>query len=337
MIYFKLFANCIPVQGAKKSIICDLQHRIPHPIPNDLYDILKSYPDKSLDEIKNEFDHDNRETIDEYFAYLESKNLGFWCNNPDLFPSLNFNWEHPSLITNTIIDTDRYSNHSYDQLFSQLEDLGCKAIQFRFYDFYDVEALDHILDLLYTSTVVSLEIIMKYDAAISYDRLLSLAKKHKRVGSILLHSAAENKILSQTEDSVWIQMTKKVFNDASHCGKIDPKFFVCSLSMFTEGQKHNTCLNKKICIDNKGQIKNCPSMDTSYGTFPEVSLLDVIFQRDFQELWTINKDQIKVCRDCEYRYNCTDCRVFITDSKDIYSKPSKCHYDPYIGEWKEAL
>lgn len=39
------------------------------------------------------------------------------------------------------------------------------------------------------------------------------------------------------------------------------------------------------------------------------------------------KDDIHICKMCEFRYMCFDCRVYITDINDIYSKPLKCKYD----------
>lgn len=42
-----------------------------------------------------------------------------------------------------------------------------------------------------------------------------------------------------------------------------------------------------------------------------------------------------VCKDCEFRYICTDCRAYVEDPDDILSKPLKCGYNPYTGEWSE--
>ncbi|MDR2057516.1 MAG: hypothetical protein LBP83_04405, partial [Dysgonamonadaceae bacterium] len=39
------------------------------------------------------------------------------------------------------------------------------------------------------------------------------------------------------------------------------------------------------------------------------------------------------CKDCEFRYICTDCRAYLQDSNDIYSQPAKCNYNPYIAKW----
>lgn len=75
-------------------------------------------------------------------------------------------------------------------------------------------------------------------------------------------------------------------------------------------------------------------MKKSYGNIKTNNLKSILGQRDLQELWTINKDEIKICKDCEYRYCCTDCRVFTDDVNDKYSRPSSCTYNPYQGLWK---
>ncbi len=37
----------------------------------------------------------------------------------------------------------------------------------------------------------------------------------------------------------------------------------------------------------------------------------------------------------EFRYICTDYRAYVEDPEDILSKPLKCGYNPYTGEWSE--
>ena len=74
-------------------------------------------------------------------------------------------------------------------------------------------------------------------------------------------------------------------------------------------------------------------MKTSYGAISDTSLLDVVQQDPFKGYWNITKDAIEGCRDCEYRYVCTDCRAYTTDEENLYAKPLKCKYDPYTGVW----
>jgi SPASM domain peptide maturase of grasp-with-spasm system len=118
-----------------------------------------------------------------------------------------------------------------------------------------------------------------------------------------------------------------------YCGAISQYNFSSTLETFTESQKHNTCLNRKISIDVNGKIKNCPSMTKSYGNIKDTTLAEALEKPGFKDMWYIHKDQIEVCKDCEFRHICTDCRAFIKDPNNIYSKPAKCSYDPYTATW----
>src|ERR1035437_8652668 len=122
--YFKLFACCIPVKGAMRSMICDLQRNDFSFIPEGLFDILTEHKLKTIGEIKNAFQNQYDETIDEYFQFLEAQEYGFWCNKDelDLFPALDLTWDEPYEIANAIIDNDNRSNHDYQTIIDQLEE-----------------------------------------------------------------------------------------------------------------------------------------------------------------------------------------------------------------------
>ena len=117
------------------------------------------------------------------------------------------------------------------------------------------------------------------------------------------------------------------------CGEVHPAYFVTNLETFGEARRYNSCLHRKIAVDARGEIRNCPSLPRSFGNVRDTSLHSALAHRDFAALWSINKDQIEVCKDCEFRYICIDCRAYLTDDRDLYSKPVKCGYDPYAAEW----
>lgn len=103
---------------------------------------------------------------------------------------------------------------------------------------------------------------------------------------------------------------------------------------FCESMQYNSCLNSKVSIDINGDIKNCPSMTKSFGNINNTTLKYTINKKDFQSFWNINKDKIEVCKDCEYRYICSDCRAYLKNPENIYSQPAKCTYNPYIAKWE---
>jgi SPASM domain peptide maturase of grasp-with-spasm system len=76
-------------------------------------------------------------------------------------------------------------------------------------------------------------------------------------------------------------------------------------------------------------------MAQSFGNIRDTTLQEALEHPDFKKYWNVKKDEIAVCKDCEFRYICTDCRAYIENPEDMYSKPLKCGYNPYTAEWEE--
>ena len=105
--------------------------------------------------------------------------------------------------------------------------------------------------------------------------------------------------------------------------------FLLIQNSFLETLHFNNCLNQKISIDRLGKIKNCPSMTKDFGDVSlRPSFEDIVTSEDFRYLWKIKKDDIEICKDCELRYACLDCRAYLTDPQNLLSKPVKCKYTP---------
>ncbi len=136
-----------------------------------------------------------------------------------------------------------------------------------------------------------------------------------------------------------ITYTKQKINSESHCGLIQTNYFSINIDSFFESLNHNSCLNKKISIDKDGYIRNCPSMSQHFGNIKDTTLEEALNHSDFKKYWNVNKDMISICKDCEFRHICTDCRAYTERThfeEDIdLSKPLKCGYNPYTNEWAE--
>jgi len=127
---------------------------------------------------------------------------------------------------------------------------------------------------------------------------------------------------------------KQVIESEECCGIISPTSFTVNLKSFRESISANSCLFKKVGIDQHGNIKNCPSMKTAFGNVKNISQLSSIIRgQKFQKNWKITKDQISVCKDCEFRHVCSDCRAYLEEPENSLSKPLKCNYHPYTASW----
>ncbi len=329
---FKLHANCIPIRGARRSLICDLQKQRAHFIPNGLFCILTNLAGKSIEDIKASFDAEDASVIDEYFELLLRKDYGFLCDEPDQFPPLDLRWERPAKVTNAIIDVDRNSQHDYKSIFSQLDDLGCQAVEVRAYDELSLSEIQSLLAQSAGRRLRHIGLIIKYDPSIGYEALARVCREHQWISTVTVHSSPYSEIRHVDRLPVEIMFLKAHF-ELSCCGQVDATLFALNVDHFTEAQHFNTCLNRKISICTTGEIKSCPSMQHSLGNIRQVTLAKALSHPDLAYFATITKDQVEVCRDCEFRYICTDCRAYTSDASTMYSKPAKCMYDPYTASW----
>ena len=93
---------------------------------------------------------------------------------------------------------------------------------------------------------------------------------------------------------------------------------------------HN-CFSRNIYISAEMVVYPCVmERRLSHGTLSRKA--DFLLNRDILKL---NKDQIKVCKNCEYRYACFDCRPD-SISGDPFEKPWYCTYDPETGVWADS-
>ncbi len=332
---FRLFANCLPVKGAIRSTICDLQLGRFDFIPNGLYHILTEMKGLTIVEIKASFHDNQHKIIDDYFAFLEHARYGFFCSEPNLFPDLDLTWDAPGQITNAIIDINEESNHPFGSIFTQLDCLGCKALQIRIFTPMSPEELRRILDLTRRGGLRHIDLLLAYSGEFTGDLLEGICSEHQRVSKIVVHSAPDERVIKVGNTNVQISFTTAQCDSPSCCGETSPRYFAVNIELFTEAQSWNTCLNRKISISTDGLIKNCPSMSDSFGHITTTPLNAALTAPMYKRLWSITKDQVKICRDCEFRYICTDCRAYREDPSDIASKPLKCGYNPYTAEWSE--
>lgn len=338
--HLMLYSVCIPVKGARRSMICDLQNGHNYYVPNDLYDMLRMYNgSKVRDLLAKASSAENREVIQDYINFLIANNLAFTTKRPDSFPPMALEWDEPSLVTNCIIDSNRNSKHDWEIIFDELESVHCRDIQIRFYDEIDINDLESMLRVTENRIFKSIEIFIKQSEKFKQKYLLELADRFQRIKNIYIHSATRDEVVKlepaeYLEDSMGnVIYLKEAITDSTHCGKIAQAYFSSNVKTFTEALKFNSCLNRKVGIDVAGNIRNCPSSTKSFGKISSRGvLLQIVSQEEFQKSWHIKKDDIRVCQDCEHRYICTDCRAFTVGGEDR-GKPAKCSYDPYTGKW----
>jgi len=341
--YMQVFEDCVPVRGARMSAICDLTRREISTFPSEYFPIIASLQGRRLDEALRGYDHEDEHDVLTFVSFLVEKEYAMLVDKPLPTATLSREWDAPGRIRDAIIDVDRIE-HDYVRLTSELARLGCRHLQLRGYSSrLRLDTVARIAKLCEGGTVVALEAIVKHDCSVPENAYIELVRSSRVIRGLTLHGADEDRTISvdfgvtgrsAALATVEIVKTTTRLRSASDCGTITRSSLLPpSPATFIEFQTFNGCLNRKISVDSNGEIRNCPAMAASFGNHQNTSLEEVATQSQFRVAWSLRKDEIEVCRDCQYRYVCTDCRALVSDSGDPRAKPRKCGYDPYTDTW----
>lgn len=303
--YFKTFSNCLIVKGASRSLVCDLQRQTSDFIPNDMVEVLeKLNSKKSVEEVLQIYGEENKEIIQEYLDYMDDKEYDFYCEEDefDLFPELNKDYLVPAHITNTVLELKKENIIWLKELVPQIENLGCKDVAMVFYEELSEEDFMNIFKYFVNTRIKSFEITSKYHSVVNEDFLKTLNQKLNQLTKIVFFSAPEDKAECWDNKILFDRVfTTKPVTSFKSCGVVETKYFNTNLPKVLEAINHNSCLNMKISIDKNGNIKNCPSMPKSFGNIKNTILEEALNKEGFKKYWNITKDQIEVCKDCEFR------------------------------------
>lgn len=341
--YFIMSSNCEVTIGASRSLITDFQRSKLFSISNTYGKLLQWMDRKLIKDVLSMIEDQDAENFCDFLTFMLSEELGFITESVDLFPQMSKIWKSPSKITNAIFDFDNLY-YDYKKAILELDFLDCKNLQLRFYKRVENAILIDILDQINKCNMTFVEIYCPFAENTSLEFYKDLVYKYSFLSYFFIFNSPEDKeeqfIISDQKyhpiNFGTVYFINQNIKSEKGCGIIDENNMnFNSWELYSENMNYNGCLNKKISINKEGEIKNCPSFKKSYGNINTTSLIDVIEQPDFYRLFNITKDQIHICKDCEYRSNCTDCRAYLNDPSDIYSKPLKCGYNPYTNVWEE--
>ena len=330
---YRLFECCRLVVGYGRSCIYDLQRDKHIFIPNGITGLFND--NNVIDSLTiGLYDKFSQKNISSFINSLIKEEYLFEIEDNELqnFPKMDLTWAYPAHITNAILVLNNFNYKFYKNILSELLRLNCVNIQFLIFSRFESEKISEIQHYASNVGMKYFEYVINASNIASEAELLTWRRNNSSISKIVVTNSDYNKIIQEGEDTIII--TKEKIDNSISCGNIHPYYFCRTIECFTEAQCHNTCLNRKVCIDANGDIKNCPAMAKSYGNIKDTTLEEAINKPGFKDLWFINKDKIDVCKDCEFRYMCTDCRAFIKDPENIYSQPAKCTYNPYICLWE---
>lgn len=110
--------------------------------------------------------------------------------------------------------------------------------------------------------------------------------------------------------------------------------FAADRARFDHNHHWNPCWAGKLAVAPNGDFMPCVMGRAEVvGNARADTLAGVLAGPGLRRLWGLTKDTIAVCRDCEYRYVCGDCRPLAAAESGPAGRTARCTYDPARGDW----
>ena len=116
-----------------------------------------------------------------------------------------------------------------------------------------------------------------------------------------------------------------------------PNFKITKKSFFRNLHR-NSCWCGKFAVTENGDVLPCVFERTIiYGNVRQNSLKDIAASEAARKCWFMDLGKVQICRDCEFRFACHDCRpVACAVTGKFDGKNPRCLYDVYAGIWREV-
>jgi SPASM domain peptide maturase of grasp-with-spasm system len=328
--YFKFYESCIPVIGINRGVVYDLGRGAFYFLPKNVLQIFYEYASSDLEKFHSDYE-EQKEILDKYFNYLIDNELIFLLEDKNRFPKINTKLLSPFILDVLFLEIDNFDFCIKEILKKEVfNKLGCSELILISYQ-SSIKNLEEILMYFENSKVHNITIFMNYDFEI-LNTLNDLSQKNSRIREIIIFDVEEDSII---DGELSVKYCKNTLSEILTKRISSIRDFVPNLKSYLESLEKNLFFNKKAYIDNNGNVKHGLEDETFYGNLNERDIYSILEDEGYKKLWNVTKDQIEICKDCEFRYICPDNRIpLLETTKSTYVHTSECNYNPYTNRWK---
>ncbi|AEA45979.1 grasp-with-spasm system SPASM domain peptide maturase [Fluviicola taffensis] len=323
-----LFEDCKVVNGYFHSLIYDLSRPSnSNKIPLSLALILPEFKENSIEEVLKKYPKES-EVISEYIEFIVSNEFGIIGDEhlKNHLKPMEGIVDQPEVIENSIIQITNSNFAAAVDFIQDLKSKLCSRLELRIEDL-DIDKFEKICKLFHDSIIKTVSLYSKFISESDNTKLEAIINNEDRIIEHFVYSAPFIKQNNKTNYRI------ESVDFTLDCGNIEQENFSINRESFFTNEAYNSCLYKKLSLNFQGKVCNCPSVQESKLQVDISNTDSFLKSSEYTFLAEMNKDEIEVCRDCEYRYMCLDCRVFTDSSSRKNARPSKCNYNPYIAKW----
>jgi radical SAM protein with 4Fe4S-binding SPASM domain len=128
---------------------------------------------------------------------------------------------------------------------------------------------------------------------------------------------------------------EKNFQRCREMVRVDEHFSPITLASYRFNRQYNSCWGAKLAITADGKIHPCIYSEICVGHWHDLELtsIEAIIEK-LKPYWKLSKDKVEICKACELRHICFDCREIPCREKGhLTASNPYCSYDPGKGTW----
>lgn len=316
-----LFEDILIVDGYSRSLIIDFTRKKSLFIPRLWSRIIKKYNKKrNYDEIEDAI---NRKPLLSSLMNFLHKNELIWDMEIELidkFPCLEFVYEKPQFIDMIVVFISETNLYDVKLFFKKEPYAYIRTVQLICYENKAADLIDLIINIPYPTRIFLHYNKEFFDIDNFYNKI---PKKY-----------LDNIVLSELNNCRSTNYRDLVLKNKTGDAFVSNFYQVCSAF------NNNSFLNRTLFVSPNSYVY--PNYDfNSNAKYALVEINDgkvkiehLLNNNDFIELWKLSKNDIEVCKDCEFRFICIDCRIPEKMNKH-WRYRDFCTYNPYICRWQE--
>jgi len=322
---FKLFSNCFAVKGINRGIIIDFQRKNYYTIPNQIVELLDEYSSKELYSLFQDFNSD-KIALKKYIRFFLSNELIIVSNDINQYPAISTDFERPYSIDTITLDSQLNRSILKDFLEKKIDDLGVSSLKI-ICNAFNLEETVETLKFIDKSRIKAVVLYIKYTAGLE-PVLVKLQNRFPRIAEVIFYNVKE------TSNNSKFIYDRKSLEEVLEMKIINQQNFTMNLFNYNESLKYNFAYNRTLFIDSYGNVKRYITDESIFGNVKTDDLNKIVKNKEIIDFWGINKDKIRVCKDCEFRYICPDGSIPLkTVDEKHYTSSQSCYYSPYSNIW----
>jgi len=150
----------------------------------------------------------------------------------------------------------------------------------------------------------------------------------------IVYYGPERPSLPEEFGKIKLEVRKKDFSQCQEMAIVDGDFNRFTHASYRFNRRYNSCWGYKIAITADENIRPCIHSRIIIATLNEIHTDPEEVLERMQQYWKLTKDKVRICKDCELRHICFDCReIAYRQNGELSDSNPLCVYNPYKGAW----